>query len=279
MKELFQTYKPLNQQLPNYISYYYFHQSLDKNLEREFVYYPHYKNTITIYKDAKAERTNIKSKYSYQKGNTEIYYSSNTKDEKVRCLQGSFDKIGIVFQPLGLNHFLDVDLTSISDKCEFDFLYFGEEFDKVIEQVYSIECFNKKVSLLDDFFIKRLQNKLDFRIVKAVDYIINSKGIISTQQISDSLSISRKTLLRLFYKHLNCSVKEYKNLVRFRVALNHYQAQQIKPKLSDIAYDNLFYDQANFINHFKKMVGKPPKTFFNSIEKVGKEDTYWTISE
>lgn len=243
------------------------------------MYYPHFKNTITVHQNAIAERTPNFSKYTPKENNTVIYYNSNLNLRKSVQLNGRQNKIGIVFAPLGLNHFLDCDLSKVSNELEFNFDYFGEEFKNQLADVYATSNFEEKVVLLDTFFIEKHNADIDNRIVLAVENIISSKGRITTKEIAESLSISRKTLLRLFKTHLNCSVVDYKKLVRFRVALNHYQSLEDKPKLSDIAYDNFFYDQANFINHFKSLIGKSPKSLFNSIEKLGDEDTYWTLKD
>lgn len=279
MKEQFTTYRPKNKLVAKHISYYYYHQIFDSDFRRDFVYYPNFKNAITVHKDAVVERKPNFSQYFSKKGNSVIYYSINLNLRQAVQLNGKQDKIGIVFNPLGLNYFINCELSKISDKLEFNFDYFGEEFKNQLVKVYATSNFEKKVALLDAFFVKKYNPNIDNRIVLAVEQVINSKGTITTQEVADSLSISRKTLLRLFKTHLNCSIEDYKKLVRFRVTLNHYQSLEDKPKLSDIAYDNFFYDQANFINHFKSLIGKSPKSLFNSIEKLGDEDTYWTLKD
>lgn len=279
MNEQFVTYKPKNSIVAKHISYYYFHESSEENLERSFVYYPHFKNTITIHKDALAIRTETSGKYTFKKDNLEVYYSSNLNLRKKVVLQGKFNKIGIVFNPLGLNHFLDCNLSKISPELEFDFNYFGNEFITEIDKIYNTISYEEKVALLDAFLASKHHVNLDERIQIAVNSIIESKGIITSQEIADLLNVNRKTVLRLFKNHLNCSVEDYKKLVRFRLAFNYYQTLKDKPKLSDIAYDSHFCDQASFTNHFKSIIGKTPKTLFKSIEKLGEEDTYWTFKK
>ncbi len=279
MKEQFLTYKPKNEIIAKHISYYYFHQSLEQDFESNFTYYPNFKNTITIHKDSVAKRTPNSGSYIFKKGNLEMYYSSNLNVRKRVSLKGRFNKIGIVFNPLGLNYFLDCNLSKISPKIEFDFNYFGDVFLKEISKVYQTTCFEDKIKILDDFFVSKYNTNLDNRIQVAVDSIIESNGLITLDEISKKLSVNRKTVLRLFKTHLNCSAEDYKKLVRFRTVLNFYQTSKNKPKLSDIAYDLHFCDQANLTNHFKSLIGKSPKKIFDSIQKLGNEDTYWTLKK
>ena len=180
LKEQFVTYKPKNEVIAKYISYYYFHQSFDDNFKRSFVYYPHFKNTITISKDAVAERTKTSSTYRSKKGNLEIYYNSNINLKKSRHLIGQLNKIGIVFTPLGINHFLNCELSKISSKPEFDFFHFGEDFENQLFQVYDTNDFNRKIELLDAFFTSKYNADLDTRIIDAVERIIQSKGGITS---------------------------------------------------------------------------------------------------
>ncbi|OSY87218.1 hypothetical protein WH52_12200 [Tenacibaculum holothuriorum] len=279
MEEQFLTYKPKNEIVAKHISYYYFHQSFNENFERSFVYYPNFKNTITIHKDSVASRTKTSGVYTFKKDNLEVYYSSNLNLRKEVVLKGKFNKIGIVFTPLGLNYFLECALSKISSQVEFDFNYFGNEFVTEIYKVYQAAKFEDKVTLLDAFFESKYNPNLDERIQLAVKEIISSKGLTTSLEIADILKVSRKTVLRLFKTHLNCSVEDYKKLVRFRVALNHSQESKDELKLSDIAYDTHFCDQASLTNHFKSIIGKTPKSLFKNIEKLGEEDTYWTLKK
>jgi len=51
--ENYTSLKPNNKKLQNYIAYYYFDFSLKKNTEKQFIFYPHYRNALTIYKNSK----------------------------------------------------------------------------------------------------------------------------------------------------------------------------------------------------------------------------------
>jgi YesN/AraC family two-component response regulator len=74
-------------------------------------------------------------------------------------------------------------------------------------------------------------------------------------------------------------VKEYLDIVRFRKALNMYQTIEKKPLLTSIALENGYYDQSEFIKHFKKVTGYNPKKLFKNIQHLGNEDTFWTLIE
>ncbi|MBC8644995.1 helix-turn-helix transcriptional regulator [Flavobacterium lindanitolerans] len=89
--------------------------------------------------------------------------------------------------------------------------------------------------------------------------IIKSGGLVKVAALSEKLKTNRKTLLRLFQKHLLCSVEEYKKMVRFRQAINFSQEQNGANTLTEVALFSQYYDQADFIRQFKSITKESPK--------------------
>jgi AraC-like DNA-binding protein len=281
MSEEFITQKPQNSRLEKYISYYYFHSSQDTTHSKKFIYYPNYKNALTIYKNAAVAFTENHSKSSPD--NTTHFsfiYSGVQKQFRTAEMVAPFDKIGVVFQELGINHFISVPLSSIlCDPVQKSFDYFGTDFIHLCEQVYNEREIENKVALLDTFFLNNLCDFQEVMLKKCVHLILNSKQKLTVQKLSEECSTNRKTLLRIFKKHLCCTTKEYIDIVQFRKALNDYLLLHNKSSLTEIALTHEYYDQAQFINHFKKLTGINPKEFFKNIAHLGKEDTFWTFQQ
>lgn len=276
-KETYTTLKPKSDVLSKYIAYYYFNFSEEKNYTKSFVFYPHYRNSITVYKNSKMSFAENSSKVVPDKHlDFEITYTGIHPKSRTGQIIAPFNKIGIVFQPLGINNFLIEPLSDvITENPKTNFNSFGNGFVSVLNKVYNTEDFDEKVTLFDSFFMQKVKPFQENRIIKAVDLMF--KGEFSVLEISEALNINRKTLLRIFNKHLNCSPKEFSNLVKFRKAINTYQEH--KPALTDLAYQNDYYDQSDFIKHFKKVTGFNPKKFFGNLSHLGTEDTFWTVLE
>jgi len=134
-----------------------------------------------------------------------------------------------------------------------------------------------KVKLLDGYFESQLVGFEEDRLEKAIDCLVNSSEKYTVEKLATEVAVSRKTLLRLFTKHLNCSVKDYIHIVQFRKAVETYQASQKKLQLGEVAHRNNYYDQSDFIKRFKKITGFNPKRFFKDIKHLGNEDTFWTF--
>jgi len=278
MMEKFISVQPKSEIIRKYIAYYYFHSCTDTKFEKSFVFYPNYKNGLTVYKNAEIvfseEGTSIFDSGIEQ---LSILYTTNL-DKSIRVrFNSAFNKIGIVFAPLGLNHFVDKLLFEVISERIGYFDYFGLPFEKCITAVYEENDESEKVRLLDSFFESRLA---DFNVPileKAVAEIITSGGLAKVSELSEKLTANRKTLLRLFQKHLLCSVEEYKKMVRFRQAINFSQEQNGSNTLTEIALFSQYYDQADFIRQFKSIAKESPKKVIPSISKLGSEDTYWKL--
>lgn len=276
--ETFLTCKP-SAKLSPHIAYYYFHQSADENFKQSFTYYPHYKNALTAYKsvnykilpDFRAEVSSAK------KNSLKVVYSKLYQHLGRVNLNGKFSKIGVAFQPLGIQHFISKNYSEVFPEPINLINPFGAEFDQVLNHVFLTGSISEKANLLDEFFQQQYLGFEEERIIGAVNKIIESKGVISVSALASGLNVHRKTLLRLFQKHLDCSVEEYRKLVRFRFALEKIK-QSSDVNLTAISAD-YYYDQSDFIKQFKKLTQLSPKKFMTAVTKLGDEDTFWNFSE
>lgn len=279
-KNIFITAKPVSKKISSYISYYYFDRSEDQGYQKSFVFYPNYKHGLTAYKNSKIVLSKNKSSVSpTDTDQVNTFYSIN-KDKNIKVnIEGCYDKIGIVFNPLGINHFLKEPLQVTFSNDVGSFPYFGKAFEQVLEAVYEKELLAKKVSLLDGFFEQALTDFDQPILKKAVGRLISSNGAIKVGELSEKLHTNRRTLLRLFRQHTNMSVEEYRKMVMFRQALNYFKQNKETTNLTDVALFSMYYDQAHFIKHFKTITKETPSTLLYKISHIGEEDTYWYFKD
>lgn len=276
----FITIKPKNDVVGRYIDYYYFHVSDDENFSKKFFFYPNYKHAITIYKGSDVSLTGDGSLVVPSIGNSiSSFYSINTEKNFKVELHGIFNKIGVVFNPLGLNNFLKEPLGDFFDRSINILNCFGNDYMETLEQVYDEPDAEQKGKLLDSFFSNNFIGFNEPVVKRGVQEILNSNGSIKVEELSDLLSVNRKTLLRLFKKHLCCSIEEYKKMVMFRNALNYSQQAGEDTTLTDVALYSLYYDQAHFIKHFKSVTTQSPKTLLSKLTKLGSQETYWHFED
>lgn len=278
MSTIFHTQEPNDLDLRKYISYYYFHGSEDADNQLSFSYYPHFKNALTIYKDSIAVMiTPHFSKVTPLKNNYNIAYSQVIKRFAKAEIHGRFQKIGVVFQPLGLNHFVSEPLSNLLTlQINPDFNYFNESLIPILDPLFEQVDITKKVDVLDAYFKSQFKGFDDQRMKKAMEMMLEEGEKHSVQEVADAIGTSRKTLLRMFQKHLNCSVQDYTSLIQFRKAVEVYQKAAKKPSFTGLSLDLNYYDQSDFIHHFTKTTGVSPKKFFNNLQEFGKNETFWS---
>ncbi|WP_294819806.1 helix-turn-helix domain-containing protein [uncultured Flavobacterium sp.] len=270
--------KPKAGIVSKYIDHYYFHSSNDNSFSSKFTFYPNYKHAITIYKGSDVRFT-ANASIIRQSGHECIgcYYSINTHRSFSVDLGGKFDKIGIVFHPLGLNHFIGKPLSEAFEPAFGPFDYFGKALHDVVSQISLLEDANAKAALLDAFFGDAYCGFGETAVKRAVQEILNSNGIIKVEELSETVDVNRKTLLRLFKKHLCCSIEAYKKMVMFRNALNYSQQAGEDATLTDVALYSYYYDQAHYIKHFKSVTMHSPKTVLSKLTHLGDQGVYWNF--
>ncbi len=277
-QETFITQKPNKTFLRNYISYYYFHEASKEASCKHMAFYPNTKNALTIYKNSKTVFTPFHAETVPDNDSAfSFIYSGVQKRVRTATIYPPFNKIGIVFQELGINHFIEDTLCNITqDTVDKSFNYYGNEFTAICELVYAATTITEKVTILDDFFESKYNAFQEEALIRCIALILDSKKI-TVQELAETTQLHRKTILRLFKKHLCCSTKEFIDIVQFRKALNDYLLSNKDASFTTVALDNEYYDQAQFIQHFKKLTGINPKAFFKDVVHLGSEDTFWTF--
>ncbi|MNJ84486.1 Helix-turn-helix domain protein [compost metagenome] len=262
--ECFVTIRPKNELVSKYISYYYFHHSNEVDFRKNYLFYPHFKHGFTVYKEGESFRTLFTMNY----------------DRQIPVeLKGIFQKIGVAFNPLGINRFVSVPVSELYDPKTFSFSHWNPDIFPELKEVFDVEETELKRDLLDAVFEKRFKPNPELKQVEAaLEHIFESFGTIQVDELASKIGISRKTLLRHFKKHLYCSIEEYKKVVKFRMSIQGANNLGLK-NLTEVSLYSLYYDQSDFTNRFKELTGQNPSTFFASIQKMGEEDIFWKFDE
>lgn len=257
------------------VAYYYLHFSDDNEFKLDFSYYPHWRNALTFYKGAKVVFNDFESKVVSAPeaiAPTGLFSRNYTHAIPVR-MRGSFFKLGIAFEPLGFNHFLAHPLREQYPKTVNMAEPFAGQLQSCIDHLYASRKLD--VSLLDNALVELLQPFEATRLKAALDILHTAEEMPKVEALAERLATTRKTLLRDFDKHLATSVAVYRNMIRFRKAMNHYHLAAGKERFTDLAMQHSYYDQPAFIKHFKQITGKSPRRFFAGLQRFGEEDTFW----
>src|SRR5690606_12318832 len=152
----------------------------------------------------------------------------------------------ISFKPLAVEYILQ---TSIADFLNSAQNYPNDFWGFNDTDLNDFDAFYKKSS---DKVKTLIPKEIDERKRKLFNLIYESKGEMTVQELSQSVSWSSRQINRYFNQYLGLSLKSYCNILRFRKSLEHVAKGKLFPELN-------FTDQNHFIKEIKKFSGVLPK--------------------
>lgn len=94
-------------------------------------------------------------------------------------------------------------------------------------------------------------------VARAVQAAEAAGGLLSVEDLSAAAGVSARQLERLFAHHVGLSPKAFLRVVRFQRVLAALRGQA-SPEWADLAVRLGYYDQAHFINDFRRFTGEAP---------------------
>jgi hypothetical protein len=244
--ETFLSIQPKEALLKPHIAYYYFHQTFDPKHVSQVIYYPNHQDVINIYRHADVWWDGRGRTITANQGNNSpCLYTSNQQRSQMVTMRGMVYKIGVVFNPLGLNHFIEVSLKQLVNGLVTPFSYFGESLSQLAGQLYLEPDLDVKRHLLDQYFVGRFTGFKDVNFKHLVTQLLHVDPSMDLSSMGAILNVSNKTILRRFKEHIGHSPREFKTVIKFRHAMQEYQqlSQFSKPNLTEIGINSAYYDQ------------------------------------
>jgi AraC-like DNA-binding protein len=180
---------------------------------------------------------------------------------------GESKMVVIQFKTLGAYAFLNQPLRNFSDNyIDFDCV-FKKDADEIWEQLQESETINEKFLLIENFLYRKIltTKKPTAKVISSIELLLKTDEKNSIEEICRQQNISRKHLNFLFQEYIGVSPKMFSSLVRFQSILQ--TIGNARPdKLTDIAYELNFFDQAHFNNNFKRFTGIKPNQYIKNVE-------------
>ncbi|NRB52465.1 MAG: helix-turn-helix transcriptional regulator [Saprospiraceae bacterium] len=250
----------------------------EPDFEEHITYYPNFTSTINVYKNTAIEYDDVRRTHRPSTvENFKILFVGKFNRSREIHTFGPYQKLTIVFHPLGLNHFVGYPLGPLIQEHFSFFEHYGETLDLLLPELFSNPDLGARSQILDNFFLSHYEEFKEERLKQAVELILAAEDTLKVQDIADQLQISRKTLLRLFRKHLSYSVEEYISVVKFRKTMINYQSKSGKRNLSQIALEGNYYDQSDFYKNYKLKCGQTPSQLFKELKTI-EAGLFWKMS-
>jgi len=94
----------------------------------------------------------------------------------------------------------------------------------------------------------------------AINQLTESPMATSLSELSNKIGYSQKHFISMFRKCVGVTPKAYQKIMRFRTVISEIQKEE-EPQWSKIALNCGFYDQAHFINDFRRFSGSTPSEY------------------
>lgn len=268
MNNTFETFKPKSSLIKPYVDYYYLDIKPD-NETSEFQCFPHFNNTISLYKSHTQKE---KGHVVFDEAATALQIFTPIREKILHIIQsGKVHRIVIVFHPLGIQQFYrPLNFTDYITNFEF---FSSQE----LNALFSMEDPEMFTNLLDSCLEKRFKSFENAILEQSIRYIFSQCDDFTVSELSDTLGISRQHLNRNFQAHLGVSVKKFHEIVLFRKTVNEKLFENPDRNFTELAHEFNYNDQSHFNKAYKNFTENSPKSFFDKGTILGNQDTFWCL--
>ncbi|WP_300670716.1 helix-turn-helix domain-containing protein [Soonwooa sp.] len=269
-QNIFRTFKPQDLQVQKYVDYYYL-DIKPENIITEYECFPHYNNTISLYKSH--NRLDI-ADMKFLEIAKPIQIFTPVREKVLNVKQtGKVHRIVIVFKAFGINQFYkNIDFSTIIH-------YYSFFTDSEIQDLLSSEDVEIITKYLDRFLLLRFQEISNPIIEKSLISIFENTENFNVEKLSKELGISRKHINRVFKQNIGVPIKKFHQIVAFRKTVEKKLHQNSVENFTQIAHEFQFFDQSHFNKVYKNFTNNSPKAFFNKASLLGQEDIVWHLKD
>jgi len=239
--------------LKDYIKYYVVSEN---KLENEYKVFP--SSGLVIGFQYKGQLTSIKDNNTNQLASAGI--TGMTDRYKIFKNSANIGTILVYFTEIGFNHFSSNpshELFNLS--LSLDSIFEKNKVEEVEEKLVSATTDKQRINIVEKFLLAQLKDiQTDKLIVEAVKMIYHSNGTIRIKELNEKLLISQSPFEKRFRKVVGTTAKKFASIVRFNRVLDDLSKHKT---LTEICYENNFFDQAHFIKDFKQYTGSAPENF------------------
>ncbi|MCX7711421.1 MAG: helix-turn-helix domain-containing protein [Clostridia bacterium] len=182
---------------------------------------------------------------------------------------GPLDVLGISFLPLGVYPFFKTPLIEFANK-NIEVVLFAHEFTSRIEEKLGLAGdTSEKLELLETELLKILNTEEipSEEVCLIFRYFHMSIDHMDIQEFCERFGVHPRRLERIFAKYIGISPKQFQRLHRFQNVIRQLEVKRF-PSLTEVAYENEYYDQNHFIKEFKEFAGCAPSQFIHEKKAV-----------
>ncbi|HUW06881.1 MAG TPA: helix-turn-helix domain-containing protein [Williamwhitmania sp.] len=241
------------ERLRRYIKYFVVSEN---NVQSEYKVFP--SSGLVIGFQYKGELATIVDKTENKLTSAGITGISNSY--KIFKSSANIGTILVYFTEIGFTHFASHPANELFNlSISLDNIFDKNRVSEVEERLAIVKTDMQRIKAVEQFLLTQLKViQTDKLIVEAVKLIYQSKGTIRIKELNNKLFISQSPFEKRFRKVVGTTPKKFASIVRFNTVLENLDKTK---SLTEICYENNFFDQAHFIKNFKQFTGDNPESF------------------
>ncbi|SEH32905.1 helix-turn-helix domain-containing protein [Chryseobacterium culicis] len=249
-------YQPAHPVLKEYIEGYYFIEKDDSQKPIKYLTFPD--NYFIV---SACENVCVKQ----DKGWVEITRSQSeniTVDFVFRCsvpteifYRQSVREITMYFKPLGVYHFFSADKSQ-----DLEQEIHLSDFTDIMNTVLKESDRAIQIEILENYWLSKFQKK---DLALAYTLLEDFETELSIEAIAAKNTITRQYVNKISRRYLGKPASEFRKIQRFRNVLISNKKSR---NLTELSYENLFYDQSHLIKDFKELTRISPGKFFEHVD-------------
>jgi AraC-like DNA-binding protein len=175
----------------------------------------------------------------------------------------------VCFYPNGFLPFTTIPIKDMENTAVPLEKLFGKDGQDIEHKILNAHSNSERITLIEHFLINRRADRetVDNIVKSTVETILTANGQISITDLSERNHTNRRQLVRKFSSAVGLSPKQLSKTIRLQATLKTLLTKKIT-SLTDLAYENDYYDQAHFIKDFKEFTGLTPKEFYGDHLKM-----------
>lgn len=166
----------------------------------------------------------------------------------------------VYFTEIGFTHFASNPAHELFNlSLSLDDIFDKNNITEVEEKLANASSDKQRIKIVEQFLLTQLKDiETDKLIVEAIKLIYQSNGNMRIKELNEKLCISQSPFEKRFRKVVGTSAKKFASIVRFNTVLHNLSETK---SLTQICFENNFFDQAHFIKDFKHFTGDTPENF------------------
>lgn len=228
----------------------------EDELENEYKVFP--SSGLVIGFQYKGQLSNIKDNNENKLATAGI--TGITDGYKIFKNSADIGTILVFFTEIGFTHFASQPANELFNlSISLDNIFDKNKIAEVEEKLTIATKDRQRIKIVEQFLVSQLKDiETDKLIVEAVKLIYQTNGAIRIKELNERLFISQSSFEKRFRKVVGTTAKKFASIVRFNTVLDSLNETK---SLTEICYENDFFDQAHFIKDFKQFTGDTPEKF------------------